>query len=94
MTKRPSRPSTTTDAVHPISVVAERTGLSRDVLRVWERRLGVYLYTTRVRRAQGEDGRHRALLSAMRGGPLDGWAVAPDRRVRALAPLPLTTASP
>ena len=25
---------------HPISVVAERTGLSRDVLRVWERRYG------------------------------------------------------
>lgn len=28
-------------AVHPISVVAERTGLSSDLLRVWERRYGV-----------------------------------------------------
>lgn len=27
-------------AGHPIAVVAERTGLSRDVLRVWERRYG------------------------------------------------------
>ena len=28
-------------ARHPIGVVAERTGLSLDVLRVWERRYGV-----------------------------------------------------
>lgn len=28
------------DRGHPIAVVAERTGLSRDVLRVWERRYG------------------------------------------------------
>jgi MerR family transcriptional regulator, light-induced transcriptional regulator len=28
-------------ALHPISVVAERTGLSPDLLRVWERRYGV-----------------------------------------------------
>lgn len=28
-------------SLHPISVVAERTGLSPDVLRVWERRYGV-----------------------------------------------------
>src|SRR5437868_1909438 len=27
-------------ARHPIAVVAERTGLSQDVLRVWERRYG------------------------------------------------------
>jgi MerR family transcriptional regulator, light-induced transcriptional regulator len=33
----PSRP---TLPGHPIAVVAERTGLSRDVLRVWERRYG------------------------------------------------------
>src|SRR5829696_5654503 len=26
---------------HPIAVVAERTGLSHDLLRVWERRYGV-----------------------------------------------------
>ena len=28
-------------SLHPIGVVAERTGLSLDVLRVWERRYGV-----------------------------------------------------
>lgn len=73
---------------------------------LWSARLGFYLYATRVRHAQEEDGRYRALraewgegasrrflgvyvaqsvaatlfslplLSAMRGGPLDGWAVA------------------
>src|SRR6476620_11714298 len=30
-----------TDARHPIGVVSERTGLTADVLRVWERRYGV-----------------------------------------------------
>lgn len=30
-----------TESRHPIGVVAERTGLSPDVLRVWERRFGV-----------------------------------------------------
>jgi DNA-binding transcriptional MerR regulator/methylmalonyl-CoA mutase cobalamin-binding subunit len=30
-----------TDARHPIGVVSERTGLTPDVLRVWERRYGV-----------------------------------------------------
>ena len=34
--RRPSR-TVATDA-HPIAVAAERTGLSQDVLRVWERR--------------------------------------------------------
>jgi MerR family transcriptional regulator, light-induced transcriptional regulator len=29
------------EAVHPIGVVSQRTGLSTDVLRVWERRYGV-----------------------------------------------------
>lgn len=33
--------NTTEDPIHPIGVVAERTGLSVDVLRVWERRYGV-----------------------------------------------------
>ena len=39
MTKR-SRTANQKSAGHPIAVVAERTGLSRDVLRVWERRYG------------------------------------------------------
>src|SRR5687768_12427129 len=33
--------SSVTDPRHPIGVVADRTGLSPDVLRVWERRYGV-----------------------------------------------------
>jgi DNA-binding transcriptional MerR regulator/methylmalonyl-CoA mutase cobalamin-binding subunit len=41
----PNRP------LHPISVVAERTGLSPDLLRVWERRYGV------VEPARDEGGR-------------------------------------
>src|SRR6476661_3084343 len=35
------RPPDPAAARHPIAVVAERTGLSQDVLRVWERRYGV-----------------------------------------------------
>ncbi|MDA1082218.1 MAG: MerR family transcriptional regulator [Gemmatimonadetes bacterium] len=38
-----TKPTIQVDAAvpgHPIAVVAERTGLSRDVLRVWERRYG------------------------------------------------------
>ncbi|MEO8878794.1 MAG: cobalamin-dependent protein [Gemmatimonadaceae bacterium] len=61
-----------TDLRHPIAVVAERTGLSQDVLRVWERRYGVVsplrdpaglrLYTD-------EDVHHLVLIqAAMRGG--------------------------
>lgn len=33
-------PHATQAAEHPISVVASRTGLSRDVIRIWERRYG------------------------------------------------------
>ncbi len=60
------------DHRHPIAVVAERTGLSQDVLRVWERRYGV---VSPVRASSGlrlytDDDVHRLLLiqSAMRGG--------------------------
>ncbi len=38
---RPSLDPIAALAWHPIAVVAERTGLSQDVLRVWERRYGV-----------------------------------------------------
>lgn len=57
---------------HPIAVVAERTGLSRDVLRVWERRYGAVspnrsaggqrLYTDR------DVERFRLLAAATRNG--------------------------
>ena len=36
-----SRPDESEEPRHPISVVAQRTGLSPDLLRVWERRYGV-----------------------------------------------------
>jgi len=44
-TAKPSR------ARHPIAVVAERTGLSQDVLRIWERRYGA------VKPERGPDGK-------------------------------------
>jgi DNA-binding transcriptional MerR regulator/methanogenic corrinoid protein MtbC1 len=57
---------------HPIAVVAERTGLSQDVLRVWERR---YAAVSPVRAPSGlrlytDEDVHRLVLiqSAMRGG--------------------------
>lgn len=57
---------------HPIAVVAERTGLSQDVLRVWERRYGV---VTPLRDPAGlrlytDQDVHRLVLiqAAMRGG--------------------------
>lgn len=40
MPKRTTHPSEPARTGHPIAVVAQRTGLSRDVLRVWERRYG------------------------------------------------------
>jgi MerR family transcriptional regulator, light-induced transcriptional regulator len=68
---------------HPIGVVAERTGLTQEVLRVWERRYGV------VAPARAEGGRRlysdadvdrlRLLRSATRGG----------RSIGAVAPLPV-----
>ena len=60
------------DQRHPIAVVAERTGLSQDVLRVWERRYGV---VSPVRASSGlrlytDEDVHRLVLiqAAMRGG--------------------------
>ncbi|MEP7086629.1 MAG: cobalamin-dependent protein, partial [Gemmatimonadota bacterium] len=60
------------DQRHPIAVVSERTGLSQDVLRVWERRYGA---VSPVRASSGlrlytDDDVHRLVLiqTAMRGG--------------------------
>lgn len=72
MVKRASQPPSSADAMHPISVVAERTGLSRDVLRVWERRYGVVEPTRSAggqRLYSDEDiDRFRLLAAATRGG--------------------------
>lgn len=58
--------------MHPISVVAERTGLSRDVLRVWERRYGAVQPTRSAggqRLYSDEDiDRLRLLAAATRNG--------------------------
>ena len=43
MAPDPRDPPPTDAARHPIAVVAERTGLSIDVLRVWERRYSAVL---------------------------------------------------
>ena len=42
MKRLPSRRAnhSLTSGAHPIAVAAERTGLTQDVLRVWERRYG------------------------------------------------------
>lgn len=72
MTKRPRTATADPTARHPIAVVAERTGLSRDVLRVWERR---YRAVAPTRSAGGqrlysdEDvARFRLLAAATKGG--------------------------
>lgn len=60
------------DRRHPIGVVAERTGLSLDVLRVWERRYGVVAPTRSPggQRLYSDDDivRLRLLHAATRGG--------------------------
>lgn len=68
----PARRLAGDSARHPIGVVAQRTGLSQDILRIWERRYGV------VRPRRGPDGerlygdadieRLRLLDAAVRGG--------------------------
>lgn len=74
MKRLADRPESSGDdaALHPIAVVSDRTGLSQDVLRVWERRYGV------VRPVRGTGGqrlyansdieRLRLLYSATRAG--------------------------
>ncbi|MEJ7810707.1 MAG: MerR family transcriptional regulator, partial [Gemmatimonadaceae bacterium] len=86
---------------HPIGVVAERTGLSPDVLRVWERRYGVVrpvrasggqrLYSTadverlRLLHRATEAGRNISQLARLSIGEL-GQLVQEDDAARALAP--------
>ena len=59
-------------AGHPIAVVAERTGLSRDVIRVWERRYGAVEpeRTSNGQRLYTDDqvNRFRLLAAATRNG--------------------------
>ncbi len=66
MNTHPEVGSDDTRAGHPISVVAARTGLSRDVLRVWERRYGVVnpMRTSGGQRIYTDEHVHRFQLLA------------------------------
>lgn len=65
-------PHTTEAAEHPISVVASRTGLSRDVIRIWERRYGAVAPSRSAGRQRlytdADIGRLRLLAAATRHG--------------------------
>lgn len=76
---------------HPIAIVAERTGLSRDVIRVWERRYGVVAptRTSGGQRLYSDDDvtRLRLLAAATRQGRTISQvaSLAPDEVARLLA---------
>lgn len=95
-------------AGHPIAVVAERTGLSRDVLRVWERRYsavaptrtpgGQRLYSDadvarfRLLAAATKHGRSISMVAGLPTAELERL-VAEDEAARpAAAPVPLADA--
>jgi DNA-binding transcriptional MerR regulator/methylmalonyl-CoA mutase cobalamin-binding subunit len=80
----------------PIGVVARRTGLSKDVLRVWESRYGV------VRPARSDSGRRLyseediERLSLLRAATLVGWSIGEvaDRPMDELRELATPVAPP
>ena len=82
MTEDSSDSSSPRRARHPIAVVAERTGLSQDVLRMWERRYGAVEPT---RSAGGRRLYSDADVERLR---LLDAAVAGGRRVGGIARLP------
>jgi MerR family transcriptional regulator, light-induced transcriptional regulator len=69
---------------HPIRVVAERTGLSLDVLRVWERRYGV------VEPARDEAGRRLYTDLDVERLRLLAQAVSAGRSIGRIAKLPIS----
>jgi len=72
MKTRPAVQANPMGSGHPIAVVAQRTGLSRDVLRVWERRYGAVEPTRTAggQRLYSDDdvSRFRLLAEATRHG--------------------------
>src|SRR5687768_11395483 len=74
----------TPTARHPIAVVSERTGLSQDILRVWERRYGAVSPT---RTESGERLYSDADVARLR---LLDAAVAAGRRISRVATLSTT----
>src|SRR6187399_644453 len=101
MTKRSPVASPSGSTGHPISVVAERTGLSRDVLRVWERRYsavepmrtpgGQRLYSNdhidrfRLLAAATKHGRNISVVAALPTADLERL-VAEDDAERVVSP--------
>jgi DNA-binding transcriptional MerR regulator/methylmalonyl-CoA mutase cobalamin-binding subunit len=84
-----ARSSAPPDILHPIQIVTRRTGLSADVLRVWEKR---YAVVTPVRSVSGrrlysdaDIERLRLLVQATRTGrPIGQVAALPAAALRAL----------
>jgi DNA-binding transcriptional MerR regulator/methylmalonyl-CoA mutase cobalamin-binding subunit len=70
-------------SLHPIGVVAERTGLSLDVLRVWERRYGV------VQPTRDEGGRRLYSDADIERLRLLAEATSGGRAIRQVAGLPV-----
>jgi len=70
-------------SLHPIGVVAERTGLSLDVLRVWERRYGV------VTPGRDESGRRLYTDADIERLRLLSLATSGGRAIRQVASLPV-----
>ena len=70
------------DPRHPIQVVARRTGLSADVIRVWERRYGV------VTPQRQPGGRRVYSDSDIQRLTLLQRATGAGRRISEVAPLP------
>ena len=76
----PKRAPATPAILHPIQVVTRRTGISADVLRVWEKRYGVVtpVRSTSGRRLYSDDDieRLRLLVQATRTGRTIGQVAA------------------
>ena len=70
------------EAKHPIALVADRTGLTQDVLRVWERRYGA------VRPERGKGGQRLYTNADVERLNLLGSAVAAGRSIGQIASLP------
>ena len=75
------------EARHPIAVVAERTGLSQDVLRVWERRYGA------VEPARGPGGQRRYTDADIERLTMLHAVTAAGRSIGQVATLPLDALS-
>ncbi len=80
----PRRPASPSAVLHPIQVVTRRTGISADLLRVWEKRYGVVtpVRSTNGRRlySDADIERLRRLVEVTRTGRTIGQVAALDNR--------------